>query len=183
MALGRSVSATEIVNSHRMWQTSNRKLGPANRVENVAGPSQRRPARGGVWPLNPSTCFDINKGKSCFLREIVYRVLSRRRRWDADGKLKRCQTVSGEINLTGLGPRADQDGDHLIHARGKIDRETAMRSASFPGRAAPIFLSGGVVPACNTSRTLRGDVYRDTALLKRIIPKSGNRPIAGWPLP
>jgi hypothetical protein len=112
--------------------------------------------------LNPSTCFGIDKGKSCFLREIVYRVLSQRRRSDADGKLKRSPAVSGEINLPGLGPRADQDGDHLIQAKEKIDCDTAMRAASFAGQAVPIFLSGGVVPACNTSRL--GAMYSEAPL-------------------
>ncbi len=45
LALGRSASATEIVNSHRMWQTFARSLGPANRAENAARPSQ--PGSGG----------------------------------------------------------------------------------------------------------------------------------------
>ncbi len=97
--------------------------------------------------MNPSTRFDIDKGKSRLLREIVYRVFSRRWRSDADGKLKRSQAVSGEINLPGLDARADQGGDHFIRARRKVDCETAMCAASFPGQAAPVFLSGCVVPA------------------------------------
>ena len=89
---------------------------------------------GGVWRLNPSTGFDI-KGKSCFLWAIICRVRSRRRRSDADGKFKR--SVSGVSTYPGLGPRADQDGDHLTHVSGKIDGETAMRAAAVPGQDVP----------------------------------------------
>lgn len=97
--------------------------------------------------MSPSTQFDIDKGESLFLREIACRVSSRRWPPDGDGKLKPSQAVSGEIDLPGLDAGADQDGDHLIQARGKVDCETAMRAASFRSQATLGLLSGGVVPA------------------------------------
>jgi hypothetical protein len=121
--------------------------------------------------LNPSTRFDIDKGKSRLLREIVYRVFSRRWRSAADGNLKRSQAVSGEFNLPGLDARADQDGDHLIKQEGKSTAKPRRAQRRSPVRLIP-FSSAAVSFPLAVQAAPFGATYIETALTSQVFTRN-----------